>query len=359
MKKLFLFLFISVLIPNSTWQSINSSVPAPMNMDLVSSNIENTVIKFSMDGFHLIPVNDSKNFIIKTENGASFLEKGFPDLQKITSSIIIPDDANMSVNVISYKYEDFENIDIAPSKGNLTRDVNPNQVPFIYGDIYKEDVFYPNQISELGTPYIVRDLRGQTITFYPFQYNSQTKVLRAYSEIVVEVNSNGLSDLNTLSRSNNSIKLPSEYNEIYNSHFINYNDDSRFNYLVDQGNMLVISNSAFLSTMQPFVDWKNKRGVPTEMVSTVETGSSATDIASYISDYYYENGLVFVLLVGDFAQVTSPLVSGSASDPSYGFISGNDKYAEVIIGRFSGSTPTHIATQVERSIDYEKRSSQT
>ena len=89
MKKLFLFLFISVLIPNSTWQSINSSVPAPMNMDLVSSNIENTVIKFSMDGFHLIPVNDSKNFIIKTENGASFLEKGFPDLQKITSSIII------------------------------------------------------------------------------------------------------------------------------------------------------------------------------------------------------------------------------------------------------------------------------
>ena len=119
--------------------------------------------------------------------------------------------------------------------------------------------------------------------------------------------------------------------------------------------MLVISNSAFLSTMQPFVDWKNKRGIPTQMVSTVETGSSAAQIESYISDYYYENGLTFVLLVGDYAQITSPSVSGSASDPSYGFIVGNDKYAEVIIGRFSGSTPNHIATQVQRSIDYEKR----
>ena len=65
--------------------------------------------------------------------------------------------------------------------------------------------------------------------------------------------------------------------------------------------------------------------------------------------------MTFVLLVGDYAQVTSPLYSGSASDPSYGFITGNDVYAEVIVGRFSGSTPIHIQTQVQRSLDYEKR----
>ena len=39
---------------------------------------------------------------------------------------------------------------------------------------------------------------------------------------------------------------------------------------------------------------------------------------------------------------------------SYGCISGNDFYAEVIVGRFSGSTPAQIATQVERSIEYER-----
>ena len=271
------------------------------------------------------------------------------------ASIIIPDNANMTVNIVSYKYEDFENIHILPSKGNLTRDINPNEVPFAYDVAYIKNEFYPNQISELASPYIIRDLRGQAVSFNPFQYNPVTKTLRAYTEIIVEVISDGTSSINAINRIDDPLKLASEYDEIYSSHFMNYDNDTRFTYLLDQGNMLVISNSAFLSTMQPFVDWKNKRGIPTEMVSTIETGSSAAQIESYISDYYYENGLTFVLLVGDYAQVTSPSVSGSASDPSYGFIVGNDKYAEVIIGRFSGSTPSHIATQVDRSINYEKR----
>jgi len=49
----------------------------------------------------------------------------------------------------------------------------------------------------------------------------------------------------------------------------------------------------------------------------------------------------------------SPTVSGSASDPSYGFIDGNDAYAEILVGRFSGNNPSEISTQVERSIEYE------
>ncbi len=175
--------------------------------------------------------------------------------------------------------------------------------------------------------------------------------------MIVEVTSSGLSNTNTIERVSNSIKLSSNYDEIYKDHFINYNNDTRFQYLMDQGNMLVISNDAFLATMEPFVDWKNKKGVPTEMVGTSTTGTSSTQIANYIRDYYNQNGLTFVLLVGDYAQVTSPLYSGSASDPSYGFINGNDVYAEIIIGRFSGSTPNHIQTQVQRSLEYEQRSS--
>ena len=38
---------------------------------------------------------------------------------------------------------------------------------------------------------------------------------------------------------------------------------------------------------------------------------------------------------------------------------GNDSYAEVIVGRFSGSTPAHISTQVERTLNYEQNPTQT
>ena len=359
MRNLFLFLCASILLPSNTWNSINSTVPKPINIDLVSSDIDNTIIRFEMDGFHLIE-NFENSYIARTENGASMLNEGNPDLHKISASVVIPDRSKMKINVLSSKHIDYKNINISPSKGNLSREINPNDVPFTYSDTYSKDEFYPSQISTFDeNPYILRDLRGQAISFNPFQYNPITKVLRVYSEILIELIPNGLSDKNIINRNSMNISLPSEYNEIYASHFINYNNDQRFSYLIDQGDMLIISNSAFMETMQPLVDWKNKKGIRTEIISSTEIGSSSSQIASYIEDYYATHDLAFVLLVGDYAQITSPSINGSASDPSYGFISGNDAYAEVMIGRFSGSTPMQIETQVQRTIEYENNSNGT
>ena len=120
MTKTVLFLFLSFALSN-TWQNINSSVPKPMNFDVVSSDINTTKIKFTMDGFHLIPSSDSKmiSYKVKSENGASILNQGYPDLHNISKSIIIPDQSKTSVNIISYKYHDYENMFIVPSKGSF------------------------------------------------------------------------------------------------------------------------------------------------------------------------------------------------------------------------------------------------
>ncbi len=68
--------------------------------------------------------------------------------------------------------------------------------------------------------------------------------------------------------------------------------------------MLVITYDAFYTTMVPFVQWKNLKGIPTEMVN-VSTIGNANAIKTFISDYYNTKGLTFVLLVGDAAQVPS------------------------------------------------------
>ena len=110
-------------------------------------------------------------------------------------------------------------------------------------------------------------------------------------------------------------KIDKDYNDIYSNHFSNFNfSNTRFDYLVDHGNMLIISEAAFMSTMEPFVDWKNLKGIPTEMVSVSNIGANASSIANYVENYYYSNGLTFLLLVGDIAQIPSTIVSGSASD---------------------------------------------
>ena len=102
MRKIVLVLFLAILVPN-TWQNINSSTPKPMEVELISSDINTTKIKFTMDGFHLIPSEDPKliSYKVRSENGASMLEKGAPDLHNISKSIIIPDRSKMVINIIS------------------------------------------------------------------------------------------------------------------------------------------------------------------------------------------------------------------------------------------------------------------
>ncbi|MDD3630391.1 MAG: C25 family cysteine peptidase, partial [Bacteroidales bacterium] len=87
-------------------------------------------------------------------------------------------------------------------------------------------------------------------------------------------------------------------------------------------------------------------------------GNNATSIKNYVTNYYNTNGLTYLLLVGDFAQVTSPTgyysgVTG-AKDNTYAYVTGNDHYQEFFVGRFSAESVADLQTQVTRSINYEK-----
>ena len=323
---------------------------------LLSSNIETTVIQFQLEDYNLLPVNIDNNihYVAKFKDGASLLKTGAPDIQKYSKSIIIPDDAKMKIDILSSNFSDYQNVLIAPSKGNFSRLINPNTLPFEFGEEYNNDHFFPKEIARLQDPYILKNLRGQVVEFYPIQYNPVTKVLRVYNEITIEISNTSIGEKNILNRKSGLQKIDREYKNIYEGHFLNFNNDNRFDYLDDRGNMLIISYGTFIDEMEPFVNWKNKKGIPTEIIDVDEIGTNSNDIKSFVENYYYENGLTFLLLVGDVAQIPSPSISGSASDPSYGFIEGNDSYAEVIVGRFSGSIPSQIATQVERTIDYER-----
>ena len=356
MRNILIILFSLTFGIASSWQGINTTTASKSKIEVTSSNVETTNIQFNIDGFHLIPVDtpEGEMYLARLEDGASLLEMGAPDMHKFARSIVIPDDKQMAIKVLSSEFVDYENILIAPSKGNLSRLIDPSDVEYEFGPVYQQDEFFPGDLVGLEDPYILRDVRGQSIVFYPIQYNSVQKVLRVYNNIEVEVYAAGPGQINVFNRTSNEPVYSKEFLNIYNNHFINYSNDTRFDYLVDHGNMLVISYGSFMETVQPLVDWKNRKGIPTEMVNISDIGSSSSAVQSYVANYYNDNGLTFLLLVGDIAQMPSPSVSGSSSDMSYGCISGSDFYAEVIVGRFSGSTPTQIATQVERSIEYER-----
>ena len=327
-----------------------------LQVNVLYSDEDKVQIEYKLGEFNKVPaeINGQEFFKIEIPGEPSLKEKGNPDLIKLVRSIAIPGDAKMELSVLKSEFVEY-NLPVAPSKGILSRQVDPNTIPYEFSSVYQKNNYYPEIRAELGQPYILRDLRGVTVNVYPFAYNPFSQSLRVYTNLIIEVKNTGIDSRNTQPEST---AINKYFEQIYKSRFINYVSNSG-RPVAENGRMLVISANNFVDEMKPFVDHKNNKGLPTKIVSMNKVGSTANDIRNYIQkDYDADKTLTFVLLVGDNGQVPSLSHSGGGSDPSFSFVAGNDEYPDIIIGRFSAENESQVKTMVTRSIDYEKMGEQ-
>jgi len=359
MKKILTLLALCLFVFqgfSTEWTNIRSETPSPVQKILISSNIENSVIRFSLDGFLTSEVSTpaGTSIVIGLEEATPLLIQGAPDLPKMAASVIIPDLALMKIEILESNYRDFQGILIAPSKGNLTRDIDPATIPFEYGPAYQQDAFFPGELAGLREPHIVRDYRGQTVIVYPFQYNPVTLTLRVYTDITVRLSRVNDLGANPLIRTAPIESVDAQFDLLYQKHFLNAGDNgSRYTPVEEFGSMLIISYGAFMADMQPYVNWKRQIGYPVEMVDVGTIGNSSA-MKTFIANYYNNKGLTFVLLVGDAAQVPTSSTSAGDSDNNYAYIVGNDHYPDLFIGRFSAENASQVQTQVQRTLIYEQ-----
>lgn len=335
----------------------------PTTISVVNSKPTSVTIKFTPSNYSLETVTtgygEAKQ--IDIEKGTPLLVAGAPNLPKLTSAFIIPDQGVMEANVVSSSFYDVENVEIAPSKGNLFRDINPNNVPYTKGIEYSKNEFYPANIATLNNPYILRDYRAQSVAVFPFQYNPVTKTLRVYTSITVSVDQKAITGgVNEFLRTRDvaDVTLDKEVNAIYSRQFINYSNtvgSRAYTPLDESGSMLVICYDDFKNDIAPFVTWKNQKGIATELVLKSVAGTTAAAIKTYIANYYKSHRtLKYVLLIGDAPQIPSSKTSAGDSDNNYGYIDGTDSYPEVFIGRFCAATAAQVQTMVARTVGYEK-----
>ena len=291
------------------------------------------------------------------------LEKGVPELIYLPTAIIIPDVGSAELEITYGTYTDIENINIVPSKGNLSRSIDPTTVPYVKGEVYNQNAFFPGTLATINETFIMRDVIGMTVFAYPIQYNPVTKTLRIYFEMTVTVNYNDNKGINEFTSQKRNATIDPAFSQMYQNLFLNYGSLSRAYPTEEEGELLIICHPPFMDAMKPFIDWKRTIGRKTTMVSTIVTGTTPAGIKSYIQNYYNNsnNNLAYVLLVGDSPQIPphgrSPESSGNAygeySDNIYGQLqSGNDM--DVLIGRMSAENIAHVQTQVQRSIHYER-----
>jgi hypothetical protein len=159
---------------------------------------------------------------------------------------------------------------------------------------------------------------------------------------------------------------------------------------------LCITRPEWVSQFQPLVDWKNRKGIPAELVTTTwvfsnygtGTDDEPTRLRLCIKDYWQNKGLAYVLLAGDSANTGTKYMpdrrafataadNGNAipcdlyfadldgtwdgdSDGVYGEYpaDGIDMYSDVYVGRATVGTTTQAADFVKKVLQYEGESSQ-
>jgi len=376
-KTIFIFLALLTFMLDTVAQNQTINVGKTgilKNEAILTFHDENqTTIRFELNEIELLRLETEygKAFIATSGNAPLMLQKGFPEIFFLTSSFIIPDIGSSELEISYGEYIDFENIEIAPSKGNLSRNIDPKTVPFVKGEVYQKDEFYPQTLASLREPFIMRDVRGQSVDVFPVQYNPVTKVLRAYSEITITVTNTRDKGINEFIYQKRHNTIYPQFNEIYNNLFINYLSNSKGYPTGEDGELLIICHSDFMNDMKPYLDWKRTIGRKTTIVSTATIGTTVVAIKDYISDYYNNSNhnLAYVLLVGDIERIPTyeyqyihdkNPYSGAIiwkpcyTDHYYAQLTGSDPYLEILIGRMSAETSAHVQTQVQRTIEYER-----
>jgi len=339
---------------------LNSSKGIQTN--ILNTTPISTTIEFILNDYDELTVDaDGIESIFYSIPGSVWLmEKGMPQLPIHRSSIIIPDLAAMNFNIISAEYTEIETLPVMPSKGHITRDIDPSTIPFIFDDFYSSKNWYPAETIIIDEPYIVKDLRGATVQFNPMKYNPAEGKLKICTRLVVEVYDDpGQQVVNPFIRNYALTGTSMEFNDIYKTLFVNYGT-SYYDYVTvtEQGRLVVLYASEYSDNITPFVNWKVQRGLTTITAEyPAQTGTDANSIKNYIQNLYDSpEGLTYIIIVGESNQVPTLYgqYEGAPSDPSYTKLAGNDAYPDAFISRISPSSSDNLDYILWKLINYEQ-----
>lgn len=346
MKKIATFIIIVLGTLASQAQNINFT--------LLSSNQNEAVVRIDFGTYHTetVTVDGTEMQTLHSADAYPVLKKGSPELLQTAFSLIVPEGSQPETEILSEQFTEVTHFALAPSKGKLYRNVNPENIPYTKNTDYQSANYLMGSAVAVGEEYQLRDFHGVSVKVFPFDYNPSAQKLKVYSSVTVKVRFNSSRSISAPAKNNRT------FDALYADHFLNYTA-FRGTPVTEEGDILIIAPQEFMEAMQPYVDWKIRTGYNTEIVPLSTAGSTSGMIKNYITSYYNEHNLAFVVIVGDNAQFPTPTVGGNKSDNNFTELVGNDSYPDIILGKISAENVSQVETQVQRFIEYEQNPPET
>ncbi|MCK4764542.1 MAG: PKD domain-containing protein [Candidatus Aminicenantes bacterium] len=327
---------------------------------LLSEDKNGLTVRMNIARIDLIKVNTPQGkFILPRIPGFTRSFKvGEPMLPIAAKLIGIPFGCKLKAKVIDYKAKEITlPLPLMPVQPSLSKSVDPASVKFAYNeDVYSTPGKYSLPAAGAEIMGTMRATRIGRLAISPLEYYPTEKRVKLYRTMTVRItfkNANW----------NRTRKMWKRYNSVFfepvERQLLNH-DSSRY-YKTDMvkypTKYVIVADRMFESQLQPFIQWKTKKGFTVITGYTDTIGSSTAAIKSYIQGLYNTENPApsFVLFVGDDQQI--PAWSGSAgshiTDLRYCEFTGDD-LPEIYYGRFSAQNTSELQPQIDKTLMYEQ-----
>jgi len=318
---------------------------------------------------------------VKTEKGifselsipdyGTSMKIGDPKLPVLKKLIEIPVDAVPTVNIISYSLTEYKLSDygiqyaLMPSQPSVSKDIRKKLPEFKYNtSTYSANQFNSDDLVSIDVLGIMRNVRLARLNIAPVRYNPVTNTIQVYNDIQVEITFPGADITQTIELKKKNYSF--YFESMFNNQLLNYKTpiavkDTVTKYPVKY---VIVSDPSFQTALQPFIQWKTKKGfkVIEAYTNNSSVGNTTTSIKNYLQGLYNagttsDPAPSFVLFVGDVAQV--PAFAGTenggghVTDLYYCEYTG-DFMPEMYYGRFSATTVAELQPQIDKTLEYEQ-----
>ena len=293
--------------------------------------------------------------------------EGDPQVPVVNDLIAIPVGATPRIEVTGYSVTDYRLEDygihtLVPRQPSLRKDLNPEDVPFVYN----ATAYQTRSLASAPRAYVNVDgiMRGVCVgkmSIDPVSYDPVNNMLRVFNDIEVEVFFDGADAQATEDQliSTYSPYFDIVYKQLFNGRAVLdvYTDHpDLYNTPVK---MIVITNSTYASntTFQNWVTWKKQKGIYTTVYNTSTTGTTSSAIKTFIRNCYNTDAPTFVVLVGDKDVIPASTTSNTTSkvtDLYYSSTTDSDLYPEMFLSRMPISSTTELTNLLNKILTYEQ-----
>lgn len=290
---------------------------------------------------------------------------GSPKLPVYRRLIEVPVGASFDIVITRQEYKEYDCTAsgiahlVIPAQAPVSKGItDPSLIPFEYNaQVYQQNAFLGGPLVTVSPVGTMRAVTLARIEIAPVQYNPVTGKLRIYETIEATVVFNHANIGATLEMKH---RLASPYFEKAYHLLPNYKQESDQLITTSPVTYVIISDPMFEQPLQPFVQWKTRKGfkVIEGYTNNPAVGTTLASIKSYLQGLYNNppagyNPPSFILFVGDVAQIPAWTNNGQPTDLRYCEYT-NDNIPEVFYGRFSASNLAQVQPQIDKTLEYEQ-----